>query len=109
MCPLALGKVLKLRKLQEPLDRDHHSELRELNSMEVAIGYMPILSILNKVLVVVDVTRIEYHINHLVILLSIKHMGVMAVVAHAKEEHHDHTMTGVGVAVVDAEFLLLHQ
>ncbi|KAM0838400.1 hypothetical protein ACQ4PT_060985 [Festuca glaucescens] len=97
MLPLAPGKVLKLRKLQEPLDRDRHSELREPNSMEMAIGYMPILNILNKVLVVVDVTRIQYHINPLMILLSIKHMGVMAVVGHAKEEHHDHTMTGVSI------------
>jgi hypothetical protein len=103
------GKVLKLRKLQDPLDRDRHSELRELNSMEVAIGYMPILNTLNKVLMVLDVTRIQYDINHLVILLIIKHIGVMAAVAHAKEEHHDHTMMGVGVEVVDAEFLLLHQ
>jgi hypothetical protein len=52
---------------------------------------------------------IQYDINHLVILLIIKHIGVMAAVAHAKEEHHDHTMMGVGVEVVDAEFLLLHQ
>jgi hypothetical protein len=109
MCPLVPGKVLKLRKLQDPLDRDRHSELRELNSMEVAIGYMPILNILNKVLMVLDVTRIQYDINHLVILLIIKHIGVMAAVAHAKEEHLDHTMMGVGVEVVDAEFLLLHQ
>jgi hypothetical protein len=109
MLPLAPGKVLKIRKLQEALDRDCHRELRAPNSMEMAAGYMPILNILNKVLVVVDVTRIQYHINPLTILLSIKHVGVMAVVPHAKEEHHDHTMTGVGVAVVDAEFLLLHQ
>jgi len=109
MLPLVPGKGLKLRKLQEHLDRAHHSELRELNSMEVAIGYMPILNIFNKVLVVVDVTRVQHHINHLAILLSIKHMGHMAAVAHTKEEDHDRTMTDVGVAVGDADFLLLHQ
>jgi len=103
MSPLAPGEVLKLRKLQEPLDRLHHSELRELHIMEAAVEYMPTLSILNKVLVVVDVTRIQHQIiNHLAILLSMKHMGVMAMVAHAKEQHHNHTVTGVGVAVVDA-------
>jgi len=109
MLPLMLGKLLKLRKLQELLDRVRHSELTELNSMEVALGYMPILYIPNKVLVVVDVTRVQHHINHLAILPSIKHMGAMAVVAHAKEEHHDRTMTDIGVAVGDAEFLLLHR
>ena len=102
MFPLASGKVLKLRKLQESLDRVRHSDLRELHIMDVAIGYTPTPSILNKVLVVVDVTRIQPHISHLAILLSIKHMGVMVMVAHSKEEHHNHIATGVGMAVVDA-------
>lgn len=109
MLPLAPGKVPKLRKLQEPLDRALHRELREVSSVEVATGHMPILNILNKEVVVVGITRIQHHSNHLGVLLSIKHMGIMATVAQTKEECHNHTMTGVGVAVVEEEFLLLHQ
>jgi hypothetical protein len=109
-----LGKVLELNKPLELLDGVLHSDLRELNSMEVVVGNLPILNMLNKLVAVVDntrdvvdVTRVvegQHHINQVVVRLNIKHMSTMAVVSNGKEECHN-----TGVAVVDMEFLPVHQ
>ncbi|KAF0934328.1 hypothetical protein E2562_024815 [Oryza meyeriana var. granulata] len=109
-----LGKVLEISKPPGPLDGVHHSDPRELNSMGEVVGHLPILNILNMLVVVVDntrdvvdVTRVvegQHHINQVVVQLNIKHMSTTAVVVNGKEECHN-----TGVAVVDVEFLPVHQ
>uniref|UniRef100_A0A0D9VJC7 Piwi domain-containing protein n=2 Tax=Leersia perrieri TaxID=77586 RepID=A0A0D9VJC7_9ORYZ len=112
--PIMLGKVLELSKPPEPVDGVHRRDLRELNSKEAVAGNLPILNFLNMLVVVVGnigdvvgVTRVvegQHHSNQVVVQLTIKHMSTMAVVANGKEECHN-----TGVAVVDVEFLPVHQ